>query len=339
MKRLLIFFVLACSIQINTAFAVCEGTVLNPITDVCWSCMFPARIGGVAFGGGGSDYAPGGVTSPACACPTSTGFMVGVASAFWEHSRLVETVKDPYCFTTLGTGLTNPKPGFLSGEAKASENGDGDLSFQQAHYYMFPVWTIMKLFMDFPCADKGNFDVAYMTEVDPMWNDDSLSFMINPEALLFGNPISQIACAADTVGATVGYPVDPLFWCQGSWGSFYPLSGSMAENNPLNTNAGLAARMLFKLGREAIMYDTAINKCSQTGVITPILVKSHYRFQIARPVKGNSCIPIGQPSMIWGAGKNPPSGAGVNSADNFLWVMTRARVCCVGYNVSGGSLM
>jgi conjugal transfer pilus assembly protein TraU len=66
--------------------------------------------------------------------------------------------------------------------------------------------------MDFPCTEKRDFDLAYMTEVDPLWNDDSLAFIINPEALLFGNPIAQTACVADSVAAAVYQPIDPLFW-------------------------------------------------------------------------------------------------------------------------------
>ena len=313
------------------AGGACKGKVLNPIDDICWQCMFPVKMGSVTYGNS-AESAPGNITSPVCACPDSEGILIlGVSTAFWEHARLIETVKDPFCFPVMGTGMTNPKPGFYSGENRSKEYGDSDFAFQQAHYYYFPAWSILKLFMDFPCAENKAFDLAYMTEVDPMWNDDSLSFIINPEALLFGNPVSQLACVADSVAATVSYPIDPLFWCMGSWGSFYPLSGSMIENNPLNVNAGLAARMLFKLGRETLLYDTGINQCASAGVVTPILVKSNYRLQIARPVRGNDCIPIGRPSLIWGNAKNPPFGTANTSADNFLWSMTRRRVCCVGY--------
>lgn len=326
----LIVFIMTVPLAYGAGGA-CKGKVLNPVTDICWQCMFPVKMGSVSFGNG-AEPAPGNVTSPVCACPDSKGVLIiGVSTAFWEHARLIETVKDPFCFPVMGTGMTNPKPGFSSGENRSKEYGDSDYAFQQAHYFYFPAWSILKLFMDFPCAENKAFDLAYMTEVDPMWNDDSLSFIINPEALLFGNPVSQLACVADSVGATMSYPIDPLFWCMGSWGSFYPLSGSMIENNPFNVNAGLAARMLFKLGRETLLYDTGINQCASAGVVTPILVKSNYRLQIARPVRGNDCIPIGRPSLIWGTAKNPPFGTTNTSPDNFLWSLTRRRVCCVGY--------
>jgi len=76
---------------------------------------------------------------------------------------------------------------------------------------------------------------------------------------------------------------------------------------------------------------SGINQCASAGVVTPILVKSNYRLQIARPVRGNDCIPIGRPSLIWGTAKNPPFGTTNTSPDNFLWSLTRRRVCCVGY--------
>jgi conjugal transfer pilus assembly protein TraU len=327
---LLLFLLMSVS---HAAYAGCKGTVLNPVTDICWQCMFPAMIGGNSYGRAGESN-PGNVTSPVCVCPNSKDSVtIGVTTAFWEHARLIETVKDPYCFPALGISMNNPKPGFSSGSSKSQAHGDTDESFQQVHYYIFPAWSILQLFMDFPCAESGSFDLAYMTEVDPMWNDDSLAFIINPEALLFGNPVSQLACIADSVAAAVTQPVDPLFWCMGSWGSFYPLSGSMNENNPLNVNAGLAARMLFKLGRESLLYDVGINKCASNGVMSPILTKSNYRMQEVRPVKGNDCIPIGRTSLIWGANKNPPWGSTAGSADNFLWSLTRRRICCVGYGI------
>jgi conjugal transfer pilus assembly protein TraU len=330
----LIILLLALLLPSTQVFGACRGTIINPVTDICWQCMFPAMIGGVSFGRGG-EPSPGNITSPVCVCPSSKGTVTfGVTSAFWEHARLIETVKDPYCFPTLGMGMVNPKPGFAAGSTKSKAYGDANKSFQQVHYYIFPAWVILQLFMDFPCAEKGSFDIAYMTEVDPMWNDDSLSFIINPEALLFGNPISQAACAADSVAAAVSTPIDPLFWCMGSWGSFYPLSGSMSDNNPLNVNAGLAARMLFKLGRESLMADVGVNKCASNGVIIPILIKSNYRIQQVRPVRGNDCIPIGRSSLIWGTAKNPPWGTFQGSADNFLWSLTRRRLCCVGYTLN-----
>ncbi|WP_072215137.1 TraU family protein [Campylobacter coli] len=56
--------------------------------------------------------------------------------------------------------------------------------------------------IDAACMNiTGGVDIAYMTEVDPLWQDDELTALINPEALLFGNPILNLACMADSASA------------------------------------------------------------------------------------------------------------------------------------------
>lgn len=325
----------------NAEAATCKGTPLNPITDVCWHCMFPFRVGGFQFGRG-ADSAPGKIDPVMCECFTSgqydhtAGNAWGLSTAFWEHARIIETVKEPWCMPALGTSLGGGTEGLnklLAGSNKTAHasSTESDYANQQVHYYYFPVWQLLNLFVDFPCIEKKPFDVAYMTEVDPMWNDDALSFILNPEALLFGNPITQLACMADTVAATAGAPLDPLFWCQGAWGSSYPLNGSSTVTNPTALNASMASRMLYKLGREGLLWDTAVDNCMPEGVPTPIWNKGHYRLQIARPRRGNDCVPIGRPDMLWGSAKNPAWGAGRNSPDNFMWILTKARRCCVNY--------
>lgn len=318
------------------AHALCRGTPLNPVTDICWQCMFPIKIGSATmFDGGGSAGSPPpgiGVDEVACACagPPPT---LGITVAFWEHARLVETVKDPYCFPSMGTGMSSTGLNALAAGAQRSHaSSDGqEFAFQQVHWIVLPIWTMLNLFTDFPCIEKLPYDIE-LSEVDPLWQDDAMSFFLNPEALLFGNPITQLSCMADSASAALGKPLDPLYWCLGSWGSSYPLSGSTTGSDPTTYNAQLAARMAFKLSRELLLSDTALEKCSPTGVISPILIKSHYRLQLAKPRRGTDCVPIGQASALWGAGKNPPLGAGKNAPDNFMWILTRSRVCCVGYS-------
>ncbi len=331
----LLLTVMTVFLSAGRAEAICKGSILNPITDVCWQCMFPMSFGGMSFGQGAGGPAGQGTGTTICSCPELK-IPLGMTVSFWEHARLNETVKDPYCFPTLGTGM-NDGGGLSALLAGSQRGGDAaefsEYSSQQSHWFIFPVWVWLNLFTDFPCIEKKPFDVAYMTEVDPLWNDDALSFVINPEALLFGNPITQLSCVADTVAATTGLPINEMFWCHGAWGSPYPLSGSKADSLSLSTNAGLAARTIFKLGREGILFDTGIEECATGGIMTPIMRKNNYRFQVARPVRGNDCVPVGRPTMLWGQGKNPALGAGRNSSDNFLWVTTRARKCCVGYSV------
>ncbi len=311
----------------SQAQALCRGRPLNPVTDVCWQCAFPLRIGGVTLAAG-EDVPADRLSSPVCACGSGGSLTVGLTASFWEPARMIETVKDPYCFPALGAQLTNPQPGLLGGAQSTQQTTGAASTFQQAHYYVFPAWSLLDLFADFPCLEQGGFDLAYMTEVDPLWSNDALAFLINPEALLFGSPAAQLACLSDSTAANTGFPLDALFWCMGSWGSSYPLSGTIAESNPTTANAGLAARLLFKLGREMLLFDRALNPCG--AVATPIWVKSHYRLQIVRPVRGATSVPIGRSDLLWGSGKNPPQGAGPNAPENFLWMLHRKTTCCVG---------
>lgn len=322
---------LASFMVASPAWGLCQSRPLNPVTDICWSCIFPIQFGGKLALGDSRDRIPVEKTaSPVCACAHGGSFTVGVTVSFYEPARMIETVHDAYCFPALGTSLGNPQPGLLNGSTDDQGVSGGTQTFQQAHYYILPVFALMNLFADFPCLEEEEFDLAYMTEVDPLWSNDALAFLVNPEALLFANPASQLSCVPDATAANLGYPLDALFWCMGSWGSAYPLTGTIPEGNPTTANAGLAARMLFKLSREMLLWDTASNVCG--AVMAPIWRKSHYRLQIARPVRGNDCVPIGRSDLLWGGGKNPPQGAGTNAPDNFLWILTRKNRCCIGYS-------
>src|SRR5665647_408501 len=48
--------------------------------------------------------------------------------------------------------------------------------------------------------EQSSFDVVYLTELDPMWHDDELTFIFNPDVDL----PARAACAADCAAATAG---------------------------------------------------------------------------------------------------------------------------------------
>lgn len=323
-KKILLSIVLVMVLT-QSAGAVCTGNFLNPITEVCWHCIFPIKIAGITIFPSDLPDAPDPADAPVCACPAPPPIFwrIGIPISFYEPARFIETVKDPYCFPSLGFGMSSPASGFLAGDSSGSRQGSrADVTtFQQAHYFIFPVWAMLGLLVDFICVEQSGFDLAYLTEVDPLWNDDLLSFIINPEALLFANPAAQISCIADSVAANAGLPLSPLFWCMGSWGSSYPLSGRIDSSNYVQANAAVAARMIYKLSRELLICDTGIDLCG--CVPTPIWVKHNYRMHIAKPVQDSTCHPIGRSSLIWGAAKNPPY-----RGDNFLWMVFRKRACC-----------
>jgi conjugal transfer pilus assembly protein TraU len=128
---------------------------------------------------------------------------IGLSIGFWEPARHVEAVRKPFCLARWAASTSIPA--FAAPEAArfTRPEGDGDGgSFYQAHYYTNPVLYWLEVVTDFPCLEKGSFDLAYLTEVDPLWNDDELTLILNPDAVLFANPVAVAACAADCVAAT-----------------------------------------------------------------------------------------------------------------------------------------
>jgi len=297
------------------------GPFVNPVTDVSWQCIFPIRIGGLMQVGSSSVPDPDPINNPICTCPPA---QVGINVSFYEPARMVDTVVDPFCFTAIGSQLANPGPGTLGG-GLMRHDGTTTRAFAQMHYYIFPAWAILDMFVDFPCIEAVNgFDVAMISEVLPTWNNEITAQILNPEAAAVGHPAAILACAADAISSAASYPLDPLWWCMGTWGSVYPLAGSITSTDYVEANAGLAARSIYFMGRTGLLQDPGITACG--SVPTPIWKKTSYRLQLAKPVRDHSCRNIGQTGLLWTHMKNPPM-----AGDNFGWIIFRKVKCCLSY--------
>ena len=173
----------------------------------------------------------------------------------------------------------------------------------------------------------GGFDIGYMSEVDPTWDDDSLSFIMNPEAILFGDPATQLACVPEAMMTSTGFmlPLDPLFWCAGGNGSMYPLSGIAQSNySTVNNAVLLTERMNFKLHRLGIIPESAPTQMGMCYMgYTPILPKSRYRYQFTFPTDASRCAPYGTSTFL-----RESAMGGIDSSDNFGLLNWRKRNCC-----------
>ena len=320
MKKIIYIFLL--STQVNL-FAVCTPTgalTVDIILKADYTAMFPLRIAGIPIVPGRIQDVGGSVSSPICICKDPIP-RIGIPVSFFEPSRLIEVVKDPYCFPSMGFGLTT-SGGTLGGTS--GDDGSGNQStFYQAHYYIFPIYALLELLTDFICLQMTGFDMAYLTEVDPLWNNDTLSAILNPEALLFGNPVSNLACIADAVTSAVFEPIDALFWCKGSWGNAYPLTGQTGGDGYVEGGASVAASLIYKLHRELVLWGS----WGQAGLCgyypAPIWRKSAYRLQIVTPIPSLYATTIGTTGMLWSFGKNPPF-----VGDNFSYLLFKKRECC-----------
>ena len=307
------------------AQATCTGTIINPITDICWECIFPITLGGTTIVSGTVDTPN--PSSPVRACGTPIP-RVGLSVGFWEPVRLIDASRKAGCFSNLG--LEIPLGTARQGRTSHSDSGTGT-TFMHAHYYHYPVWSLLEALIDVACLDPGNaFDIAWVSELDPLWNNDELSFLIHPESALFGNLIAQAACAADCVTSTAGLPLNELFWCAGCQGGMYPMTGNVSPHVGGVQAALLASeRLLYKLHRQLIAWGTLGSGALCQRFPMPIMDKRQYRLQLTRPVPMTTpflaCNPPGRTSTHyeWRGGEFPGAG------ENWGFLVWRKRNCCL----------
>ncbi len=349
---LLLFFAVMPAYGAEPEKKSCTNQFPNLFNDVCWECMFPIRIGGNVvmdadnmldniseITGNADDYNP---SQYGCSCDVNGETAYGIYVSFWEPARVLEVTSQQGCFSFLfgmdmSEGIAAPRG--TKGRAPVTPL---DKTFQHVHYYNSPLFKILEIFdaSDF-CSDYlfSDFDIAYMTEVDPIWNDDEMTVMVSPEAALFANPLSTAVCAiADCPAASVGYPLNALFWCGGCWGGLYPMTGNSGlVDSPVTTSSLLATRLLARLARvpipPAVELDTSSVTAKCSGQIRPFLKKSQYRLTMLSPIpESKSYHSVGAPAVIWGEHRNVPA-----TGEDHTYLLWRKRNCCLKLH-SGSSL-
>lgn len=309
---------------------LCEkGGIFDIVTDIQWGALFPISIGPVRIKG--PSYNPSNPpyfkeTDTPCACKSGAQVTVGLVVTYWNPVRAYETTKIPWCLTTIGKFVD------LGGEywkqmGSNSAQKDVGATFTNSHVFKFNLLDFLNVFLDVPCVLHEGLDIFFFTELDPSWNDPTLTMFIHPESIAFANPIASISCAADTASTIFGWPMDALFYCAGNWGIVYPLAGYNTHSNYIRGNVLNMARMIFKEHRFMVSWDTGIDECG--AIPTPTWIKTHYKFHQLKPVRG-PILKIGEPTQLWEFAKNPPGGTKKGSADNFSWVVWKYVKCCLG---------
>lgn len=205
----------------------CSGSFINPITDVCWNCMFPIYIspmpikwtggrhgskGGVAAENNSFMQLNGtgdGITLPTgiCFCKSRSIFTPGILISFYEPTRSVDITKSPFCLVGLGgidmgSSFSDILPSATFGEEVHGMQTRS--SFYQMHWYANPILALLEL-LDIGCGMDSSIDIMFFSELDPLWNDDELAFIFSPEAVLFTSLEAQLACSADCIATSMRY--------------------------------------------------------------------------------------------------------------------------------------
>ena len=310
------------------AAAACRGRFANPITDICWSCIFPLKLGGFDLATFNQESWNTGIDDFVCACPGPPP-TIGVTAGFWEPVRMVEVVAEEYCFPSLGGIKLDPGlPAHDPGDARHNARASSHLRSRHAHWYVNPVLYWLQVMFDNSCIERQDLDIAFMTELDPSWDDPELGLIVSPETALIANPAAILACSADCVAAAAGFPLQSLWWCAGCDGVRPPLTGYAGSNSdPLQDSTLFAQRLADKLHRSGATRSRHGNR----GLCGPFFApynKRQYKFSMIWPnptVKSNSrcCNPFGRPASFWGIGVN------TTTEQNQVYMLYRKIDCCM----------
>lgn len=309
-------------IQADEAFpsAGDTGKFINPISDVCWSCLFPIHIMGENVTKKEKpliDYRQ----KLVCSCP---GGVVGIPIAFWEPTRLIDVTRTPYKLVGLGgiqIGKNIKKGGGVFGMGSSENQG-----VYHVHYYQFPILSLLEIFGDFLCVEDFPLDIGYLSELDPFWMNDKWTSILAPETALFGSPIAQLACIPDCLLSTFGKPKNKLFWCAGCQGNLYPLTGFIGHHSgPIRSSSLLVHRILAKLHKLGMLKTFPSDEycCPKPS---RFIKKASYKTQLAYPIPQTKppCNPLGKSTLKWGAFKSYPY-----KGEDFTYVIWTKKHCCL----------
>ena len=303
----------------------CNPHFVNPFSDVEFNCMFPIRMMGMTMVGGNSEGTPGKISNPLCSCKEGDYNRVGITMGFREPARLMDVVIPQFCLNGLGIDLGNSS---VWGDGSSRSEVIGGSIFANVHYYTYLPFFILQIMLDFGCLEKLPLDVAYLSEFDPIHDNEALGLMMFPETLLFAVTPLILACVADAISSSVySSPIDALFWCSGGWGTTYPLSGyaHVRENNIVEAAALIGTKFLARAHRTLIAWGSS-GEAAMCGMYPmPVIRKTQYKYQLTSPVRSRECLPIGKSGLLWSTNKNPP----VPGLDgNFTYMIWRWKDCC-----------
>lgn len=324
MRKLALILILLLHTTVVTA--KCNGRFINPITDVCWSCLFPLTLGHATLASS-SLPDPKNPSNPVCHCTVSNLPRIGLSVGFWEPIYLVEVTRTPFCFPTLGGFQLNV--GLNKRQGTVSNDDSASYSEYHVHVIKFPLLSMLGLLTDGACSEAPDLAILLPSELDPTWQNEALALYQHPEAIAVSNHIMTETCSLDCLKANTGLPLNHLFWCQGCQGGIYPFTGRVAAHvGGVQASNLLAGRALAKWHRMGLMWQASgtdnLSLCQKK--LAPWLPKSSYRMAMIYPKPSTNelgCLPLGRTTQIMEAGHEYPV-----KGEDFGWMVWRKRNCC-----------
>jgi conjugal transfer pilus assembly protein TraU len=305
----------------------CTGKFVNPITDICWSCLFPISIGGLKIWPSSRPDTSNPALCPVCLC----GLRPGIAMGFWEPVRLADVSMKPWCFVNLGGMKLDPgfDIGFKSMAGPSAVGGATQYNSQwHVHWYAYPLIYWMEIVADFLC-------------LEPARSTSSTSPRSIRSGRTASSPRSSIPKRFSSPIRWRLRPARPTAWrrrpscrptnCSGARAAraaMYPLNGNVSATIGHVQASRLAlARFSYKLHRELVAWGTMGSKGLCGKYLMPVMRKQQYRFQATNPnpqTKGRyACAPIGASTTFMSAGQVYPA-----IGEDMGYLVWRKRNCC-----------
>ncbi|MFC6276950.1 TraU family protein [Psittacicella hinzii] len=315
--------------SVDTSAGSCVSSNLlsaKLMTDICWDCILPIQISGVAVTGNKDDIPKDAVKDQACKCERKAQLpQIGYTLGFWKPVRLVELVRTPGCLMALNGVKTSIGRPAQIGTRGTGERDLTNQAFYHYHYYAFPLLQILGLINRDICMSNEftSIDVLYISEIDPTWNYPEIAQLTFPETKLFANEAAVLACGADAIASLMSKNGSNLYWCAGTWGTLYPISGfAPGVGSGAQITSLLATRSLAASHRRGFEYQT-VGKQALCKLHTNFkFVAQQYRFSMIYPMPQDSKHPIGRSTFLWGE---------ASGAEDAIYVVYRWKDCCSAF--------
>ncbi|MAA92980.1 MAG: plasmid transfer protein [Rheinheimera sp.] len=278
----------------------------NIMNQICWDCFLDSlKLFGV---GSKPDGASDKLDLPACMCTDALGVPeFGTPLGMWSPQNVNEVVTTPWCSPALGgMRLQDSFIGMGKNGASNSRTNSAPTAFYQYHYFSYPIMAMLGMML-LPDCTSGyvDFDLMYMSEIDPMHNNDLLTLLLNPEAVIFSTPAAFAWCAADCVMTTADNQKEEFYGCAGCDGHLYPFTGNInPQPDPVAGSSLITQRTLASLHRKGLARRTIGDEAMCKPEFYPTIPRSQYKFSMMHPVPQASTSPdknimtpfIGDPS-------------------------------------------
>ncbi|EJC7176115.1 TraU family protein [Vibrio parahaemolyticus] len=311
------------------------------MTDICWTCSLPISLFGL------TDPPPGANEDFMCACDNELGIPIpGFAVGFFQPDQIMEVSTIPYCSPTLGGIQLSNDYTHIGTPLDQKDNGEygGDDTNEKAqlvqyhyNYLASPVLKMMQV-LAIPECDKNpgtiDLDIMFMSPLTIEWYDDLMSFVLNPDAVAFANPIGQAMCMYDCAETMISGVSSEANWhCAGCDGSLYPLTGNIsgAATNPIQASSLVTTRAIAKTHRLGLSARTLGKDAMCEYVYSPMIPKAQYKMQLAFPIpqaSGTCCQALGDNWLKWGLGRTAPGGG---KDTTFVYNIFRYADCCIPF--------